>query len=53
VYFEQHNEADVAANREKLLKRWHRDWKIKLIEKVNPTWADLFPEAVRLDGLEY
>jgi putative endonuclease len=52
VYFEQHDEADVAANREKPLKRWHRNWKIQLIEKSDPTWADLFPDAVRLDGFE-
>jgi putative endonuclease len=53
VYFEAHDDAEVAASRERLLKRWHRDWKIKLIEKSNPTWADLFPEAVRLEGFEY
>lgn len=27
--------------REKQLKRWHRDWKINLIERDNPHWADL------------
>jgi putative endonuclease len=53
VYFEPHDDADVAANREKLMKRWRRDWKIRLIEKNKQTWADLFPEAVRLEGFEY
>jgi putative endonuclease len=52
VYFEQHNDADNAPRREYLLKRWRRDWKIELIETANPTWADLFPEAVRLDGFD-
>ncbi len=27
---------------EKRLKRWHRDWKIALIERANPEWHDLF-----------
>jgi len=27
--------------REKQLKRWHRDWKIRLIEETNPDWRDL------------
>lgn len=53
VYFERHDDADKAATRERLMKRWRRDWKIELIEASNPTWADLFPEAVRLDGFEY
>jgi putative endonuclease len=53
VYFEAHDDATSAAARERLLKRWHRAWKIRLIEEQNPTWADLFPEAVKLDGFEW
>ncbi len=30
-----------AIAREKQLKRWHRVWKINLIENDNPDWADL------------
>ncbi len=26
---------------ERTLKRWRRAWKVKLIEKDNPTWRDL------------
>ena len=37
-----------AIAREKQLKRWHRQWKINLIESENPDWSDL---AVTL-GLE-
>ena len=37
-----------AIAREKQLKRWHRQWKINLIESQNPDWSDL---AVTL-GLE-
>ncbi|MEQ1612335.1 MAG: GIY-YIG nuclease family protein [Hyphomicrobiaceae bacterium] len=52
VHFEPHDDADVAQRREWLLKRWRRDWKIELIEKDNPTWRDLYLDALRLDGFE-
>lgn len=32
-----------AISREKQLKRWHRQWKINLIESENPQWVDLAP----------
>jgi putative endonuclease len=32
-----------AITREKQLKRWHRQWKINLIESENPQWVDLAP----------
>ncbi len=41
VYFEQTESIEAALNREKQLKRWHRDWKINLIKEVNPTLKDL------------
>ncbi|MDB5455324.1 MAG: Excinuclease subunit domain protein [Caulobacter sp.] len=31
-----------AIRREKSLKEWPRQWKINLIERDNPTWADLY-----------
>ena len=40
VYVESYDRADEAISREKQLKRWKRDWKIKLIEKDNPDWND-------------
>ncbi len=52
VHFEVHAEADSAAKRERLMKRWRRDWKIELIEASNPTWRDLFDDVIRLEGLE-
>jgi putative endonuclease len=43
VWFEIHDEATAAISREKELKKWRRDWKIRLIEKQNPGWVDLYP----------
>ena len=31
---------------ERRAKRWHRDWKIALIEKSNPDWDDLFDQII-------
>ena len=42
VYYEVHDNADSAINREKQIKKWRRAWKIKLIEKKNPGWRDLY-----------
>ena len=44
VWFEAHASMDSAITREKALKKWNRTWKIELIEKTNPTWADLYDE---------
>ena len=41
VYFEEHPLYADAIRRETSLKRWRREWKIALIEKVNPQWCDL------------
>ncbi|GAA0856321.1 GIY-YIG nuclease family protein [Aliiglaciecola litoralis] len=42
VYFEIFDDNYHAICREKQLKKWHRAWKIKLIEKTNPQWRDLY-----------
>ena len=44
VYFEQHTTAALAIQREKTLKGWSRDWKIRQIEKTNPLWCNLYNE---------
>jgi putative endonuclease len=41
VYFEPFGDSRNAIAREKQLKRWRREKKVVLIEKVNPTWRDL------------
>lgn len=42
VYFEVFNDITQAIIREKRLKKWNRDWKIKLIKNKNPSWNDLY-----------
>lgn len=42
VYFEQTQDVSSAIEREKHLKKWRRQWKIDLIEKMNPEWEDLY-----------
>ncbi|MER0202476.1 MAG: GIY-YIG nuclease family protein [Nitrosomonas sp.] len=46
VYYEMHEEMRAAIQREKQLKKWNRQWKINLIEKMNPAWKDLWEELV-------
>jgi putative endonuclease len=48
VYFEEYESILEARARERVLKRWRREWKIKLIEEMNPTWRDLTPELIHL-----
>jgi putative endonuclease len=43
VWFEIYDDAPTAIAREKELKKWRRDWKIRLIEESNPQWSDLYP----------
>ena len=45
VWFELHEILESAIAREKALKKWNRAWKIELIEKTNPNWADLYDES--------
>ena len=47
VYFDVFDDIKIAIEREKQLKNWHREWKINLIEKQNPDWADLYPSLTR------
>ena len=46
VYYEQYKQINDAINREKRLKRWKRQWKIEMIEKMNPGWKDLYDSLV-------
>src|SRR6476620_10108011 len=41
VWYDHHQTMELAIAREKQLKAWRRQWKIELIEKMNPDWCDL------------
>jgi len=41
VYFEIYEDAYTAISREKQLKNWRRDKKVRLIELQNPNWCEL------------
>jgi putative endonuclease len=41
VYWESFDDIRSAIDREKQLKRWHREKKIWLIERLNPNWRDI------------
>ncbi len=41
VYMEEYRDVHEAIHREKCIKEWKRDWKIRLIESINPGWRDL------------
>ena len=42
VWFEMHETMESAITREKAIKEWKRAWKLKMIEKTNPEWRDLY-----------
>ena len=44
VYFEISDSIEVAILREKQLKNWKRQWKIDLIQSINPSFKDLCSE---------
>ncbi|WP_239000262.1 GIY-YIG nuclease family protein [Hyunsoonleella ulvae] len=41
IYFEEFENGEEAVKRERQFKKWKRDWKIDLIEDMNPNWIDL------------
>jgi putative endonuclease len=47
VWFEIYDDPGTAISREKKLKEWRRDWKIRLIEEQNPDWRDLYETIVK------
>jgi putative endonuclease len=46
VYYEQYNNAESAIQRERQMKKWNRQWKIRRIERQNPDWRDLYDDIV-------
>ena len=46
VWYEEGTSVEAAIQREKQIKKWKREWKIRLIEECNPQWEDLYPTLV-------
>ena len=49
VYYEMSENIEAAIQREKLLKRWKREWKEQLITAFNPEWKDLYKQICGVD----
>jgi len=47
VWFECYDDPTNAIAREKDIKKWRRDWKIRLIEEENLDWSDLYSSISR------
>ncbi len=48
VWYEVHESMDSAIQREKRMKKWNREWKVRLIDETNPSWRDLWSDIVGL-----
>jgi putative endonuclease len=46
VWYELHDSMDSAIQREKAIKNWKRVWKLKVIEKMNSRWHDLYSDLL-------
>ncbi len=46
VYYEEHKDIRTAILKEKQMKKWKRYWKIKLINRMNSQWRDLYNEII-------
>lgn len=44
AWYEIHHTAETAKSCEKQIKKWKRQWKLKLIEEQNPEWKDLYSD---------
>ena len=49
VYYEHHDTPDSAIDREMFIKKHTRKYKIKLIEKDNPDWSELYWRLSKTD----
>lgn len=46
VYYEHFTDINAAISREKNIKKWKRNWKLRIIIENNPEWKDLYNELV-------
>lgn len=46
VWFDETSDITAAIQREKTMKRWRREWKLNVIEEMNPQWHDLYDDLI-------
>lgn len=46
VWYELHDSMYAAISREKAIKNWKREWKLKRIVAMNPEWRDLYEDIL-------
>ena len=46
VWYELHDTMESAIQREKAIKNWKRAWKLRVIEKMNSNWNDLYSDLL-------
>ena len=46
IWYEVYDDLQEARQRELHMKKWKRDWILRLIEEANPDWRDLFTDIV-------
>ena len=48
VYYEYFDDIYAAIQKEKIIKKWKRSYKISAIERMNPEWKDLYFDLIEL-----
>ena len=46
-WYEVHEGPYEAITREKQIKKWNRDWKVNLVQRMNPEWKDLYDNIIQ------
>ncbi len=46
VYYEMYERIDDAIYREKQMKEWNRNWKLRQIIEINSDWKDLYDDII-------
>ena len=57
MYYEIYNSIETALNREKQIKKWKKEWKWKIIDKLNPSRMNLYQNneiiPINMDLIEW
>jgi len=50
VYYKWHDGLEDMVKRERQIKKWKRNWKLKIIIDMNPGWIDLYDVVLKEFG---